>query len=162
MPVVSKWSRPPFALAALYLAIAAAAPSPSLAAPEMVVVALDQAKVMKVPDGVATLVVGNPLIADISLQAGGMMVITGKGYGATNLLALDRGGTVLSEMTVQVQGPRDNVVVVYKGVERESYSCTPKCEQRITLGDSPNYFGAVMGQIGGRAGQAQGGVQSSK
>jgi hypothetical protein len=50
--------------------------------------------------------------------------------------------------------------VVYRGVERESYSCAPKCERRITLGDSTDYFGATLGQTGARTGQAMGGVQS--
>jgi len=111
------------------------------------------------PDGVATLVVGNPLIADISIQAGGMAVLTGKGYGMTNLVALDRSGKVLEQKTIQVQGARDSVVV-YRGVERESYSCTPKCERRITLGDTNEYFGSTLGQTSARTGQALGAVQS--
>ena len=36
---------------------------------------------MKLPTRVATIVIGNPLIADAALQAGGILVITGKGYG---------------------------------------------------------------------------------
>ena len=40
---------------------------------------------MKLPDKVATIVIGNPLIADAALQAGGLLVITGKGYGTTNM-----------------------------------------------------------------------------
>jgi Flp pilus assembly secretin CpaC len=44
-----------------------------------VVVSLDQAKLLRLPDKTATIVVGNPLIADASLQAGGQIVITGKG-----------------------------------------------------------------------------------
>lgn len=137
-----------------------AAPDPALASGTITVV-LDQAQVIKVPDGVATLVVGNPLIADISIQAGGLIVLTGKGYGVTNLVALDRGGQVLAQKVIQVQGPHDSLVV-YRGVERESYSCTPKCEQRITLGDSPVYFNGVLGQIGSRTGQAQGAAQPAK
>ena len=83
---------------------------------------------------VATIVVGNPVIADAAVQSGGWMVITGKGYGMTNIVALDRSGAVLMEKTIEVQGPQ-NVVVVYRGVERETYSCTPVCERRLTLGD---------------------------
>jgi len=45
-----------------------------------------------------------------------------------------------------VLGPNDNLVVVYRGVERESYSCMPVCERRITLGDAPNYFTANLSQ----------------
>ncbi len=119
---------------------------------------IDQAQVMKLPDGVATLVVGNPLIADVSVQSGGMVVLTAKSYGVTNLMALDRSGGVLEQRTIQVQGARDSVVV-YRGVERESYSCTPKCERRITLGDSPEFFATTLGQAVARSGQALGVAQ---
>lgn len=120
------------------------------------VVTMDQAKLEKLPEKVATLVIGNPLIADVSLQPGNTMVITGKGYGTTNLVALDRAGTVLMEKLVEVRGPRANIVVVYRGIERESYSCTPYCERRITLGDSGPYFDATIAQAGTRTTQAVG------
>ncbi len=55
-------------------------------------------------------------------------------------MALDRNGATLSEYPIQVVGPSDSVVVVYRGIERETYSCTPNCERRITLGDSAAYF----------------------
>jgi Pilus formation protein N terminal region len=112
----------------------------------VVTVTVDQAQVMKLPSGVATLVVGNPLIADVSIQSGGIVVVTGKGYGTTNLLAVDRSGAVLEEKTIRVQGARDSVVV-YRGVERESYSCAPICERRITLGDSATFFAANLSSL---------------
>lgn len=148
-------------IAAWLLAAASplAAQSRNSAPSGAVTITLDQAQVMKLPDGVATLVVGNPLIADVSIQSGGMVVLTGKGYGVTNLVALDRSGAVLEQKTIQVQSARDSVVV-YRGVERESYSCTPKCERRITLGDNMDYFGATLGQTAARTGQALTGVQS--
>ncbi|HET7678891.1 MAG TPA: pilus assembly protein N-terminal domain-containing protein [Xanthobacteraceae bacterium] len=126
-----------------------------------VIMTVDQAHVMKLPEGVSTMVVGNPLIADISIQSGGMAVLTGKGHGVTNLVALDPSGAVLEQKTIQVQGARDSVVV-YRGVERESYSCTPKCERRITLGDSNAYFAATLEQTGARTPPAQGGAQPPK
>jgi hypothetical protein len=83
--------------------------------------------------------------------------VTGKGYGANNLMALDRSGRVVMDKEIQVGGPRSNdLVTVYKGVERESYSCTPDCAPRITLGDGGNFFNAVLGQAGTRTGQAAG------
>lgn len=119
-------------------------------------VRVDQAKLLKLPEKVATIVIGNPLIADATLQSGGLLVVTGKGYGATNLMALDRAGKVIMEKSVRVLGPggRD-VVVVYKGVDRESYSCAPECLPRITLGDSTPYFNATLAATGTRNGQAQ-------
>src|SRR5262245_49285523 len=109
---------------------------------------LDQAKLLKLPDGTATLVVGNPLIADVAVQPGGTLVITGKGYGNTNLIALDRGGSVMMEHQIEVQGAQGSVVVVQRGVDRETYSCTPNCQRRITLGDSQTYFAGTLGQSG--------------
>src|SRR6516165_2226831 len=64
-----------------------------------IAVNVDQAKLVKLPTRVATIVVGNPLIADVALQNGGVIVVTGKGYGATNFIAMDRGGEVLVDRT---------------------------------------------------------------
>src|SRR5215210_6109251 len=75
-------------------------------------VVLDRAKLVKLPDRVGTVVVGNPLIADVLVQPGGQVVVTGKGYGVTNIIALDRAGNLLLEQTVEVQGPRQDVVVI--------------------------------------------------
>ena len=41
---------------------------------------VDQAQIMRLPDKIATIVIGNPLIADATLQSGGILVVTGKGY----------------------------------------------------------------------------------
>lgn len=129
---------------------------------EPISVHLDQAKVLRVPDRTATLVVGNPLIADVTVQPGGIMVLTAKSYGVTNVVALDRNGVTLMEHPVQVLGPIDSVVVMYRGVERETYSCMPHCERRITLGDSAAYFAGILGQSGVMASQAQGSGQQQQ
>jgi hypothetical protein len=117
---------------------------------------LDQAKLVKLPERVATVVIGNPLIADVTVQSGGLMVITGKGYGQTNVIALDGNGAVLMDKMVAVLGPQGDVVVVYRGVDRESYNCAPSCERRVTLGDNPAYFDAILSQGKNRSDQAQG------
>ena len=138
-----------FALCAFALACGFSGP-PGTAQAADVNVILDQATLLKLPDRVATVVIGNPVIADATVQSGGWMVITGKGYGVTNIVALDRSGAVLLEKTVEVQGPRATVVTVYKGVDRETYSCTPNCERRLTLGDGSAFFDATAGQITAR------------
>jgi Flp pilus assembly secretin CpaC len=145
------------ALAFGFAGSAAQADSASGSSGASLIVHLDQAGILKLPERTATLVVGNPLIADASVQPGGIAVITGKSYGATNLVALDRAGGTLMEHPIHVLGPRDYVVVVYRGVERESYSCTPACERRITLGDANNYFVANLTQITNLNAEAQGG-----
>jgi hypothetical protein len=142
-----------FGCLATALALILAQPA-SAAEPFKVV--LDQASILKLPEGTSTVVVGNPLIADVSIQAGGLAIVTGKGYGATNLVALDRAGTTLMERELQVRGGGESTVFIYRGLERESYACAPVCERRITLGDSPAFFSATASQTDTRNSQASG------
>jgi hypothetical protein len=132
-------------------------PAVCLGAPDdKISVFVDQAKLLKMPAKVATIIVGNPLIADVTLQSGGIVVVTGKGYGATNFIAMDRGGDVLVDRQIMVEGPTERLVTVYRGVERESYSCAPICQRRITLGDGENYFKTAIDQAGSLSSQASG------
>jgi len=142
------------AVALVLLTAAVLLPRPALAADAPLNVVLDQATLMRLPEKVSTIVVGNPLIADIAVQSGGLIVVTGKGFGATNLIVLDRAGAVLMERQVVVRGASDQTVAVYRGAERETYSCTPKCERRITLGDSADFFSAIQGQAEARNAQS--------
>ena len=141
-------------VAAAVLASPAAGLAESTA--DTIAVNVDLAKLVRLPGKVATIVVGNPLIADVTLQPGGMIVVTGKGYGATNFIALDRGGEILVDRQIQVEGPSDRLVTVYRGVERESYSCMPICQRRVTLGDSDNFFNTTMSQAGTLSNNASG------
>lgn len=123
-------------------------------AEEPIPVELDQARLIKLPERATTVVIGDPLIADLSIQPGGLAVITGKGFGATNVIVLDKDGAVLAEHTVLVRGPSDPIVVVYRGSTRETYSCAPECFPRITLGDNDDYFSKVLDQSTTRNNQA--------
>jgi Flp pilus assembly secretin CpaC len=144
------------ALAHVSALLLCALPMTAVAGPaEPITVNIDQATLARIPERVATLVIGNPLIADAALQTGGILVVTGKGYGLTNLIALDRSGNVLTEKMVEVVGPRERTITVFRGVQRETYSCEPECQRRITLGDGDNFFNATIAQTGIRATQAQ-------
>jgi hypothetical protein len=136
-------------------------PLAASAEPNVVAVSVDQAKLVKLPSRVATIVVGNPMIADVTLQPGGVVVVTGKGYGATNFIAMDRGGEILVDRLIQVEGPSEQLVTVYRGVDRETYSCMPTCQRRMTLGDGDHYFGSVVQQAGALNSQANAAATSS-
>lgn len=120
----------------LFAAVLCAA-APALA-DEPIAVHLDQAKILKLPDRATTVVIGDPLIADMSIQPGGLAVITGKGYGETNVVVLDKSSAVLMEKTIEVKAPAEPLVFVYRGNmgTRQTYSCTPDCSPRVTLGDT--------------------------
>ena len=53
---------------------------------------MDQARLVQLPERAANVVIGNPLIADVSIQPGGLTVVTGKSYGATNFIVTDKNG----------------------------------------------------------------------
>jgi hypothetical protein len=123
---------------------------------DVISIVMDEAKLIKVPERTATIVIGNPLIADASIQAGGLIVLTGKSYGRTNLMALDRAGNALLQTSLVVKGPAETVVV-YRGAARETYSCAPRCEPRNVLGDATPYFNATLNESVTRSSQAAGG-----
>jgi Flp pilus assembly secretin CpaC len=115
-----------------------------------VTVSVDNAKVIRLPERTATVIVGNPIIADVSLQRNGIVVLTGKSFGSTNLIALDAAGTMLAESAISVRAGNPSVITVQRGLDRESYSCTPACQPAVQLGDAQRYFSEVSGQAGQR------------
>jgi Flp pilus assembly secretin CpaC len=146
--------------AAGLLAVIATAPagqtlaqSPQALANAPIMVRLDQAALFKLPDRAATMVIGNPLIADVTVQSG-VAVVTGKGYGGTNVIVLDHGGVVLLEKQIVVTSPSDHVVYIYRGPSRMTYSCNPDCSARVNLGDDPDVFDKVLGETVSRTTQA--------
>jgi len=142
--------------AALALSSASLAAAPA-APPAVLKVTLDQAKVLQLPEGAKTLVVGNPAIADVTMLKGGAaMVLTGKGYGQTNMIALDAQGNIIDEKQIDVE-PTRSVLVVQRGNDRESYWCNPTCMPTVQLGDENKAFTEASGQIGARNALAEGG-----
>src|ERR1700684_3380375 len=137
-----------------WLAMALFLTASAVRADDRVVVHLDEARIIKLPDRATTVVIGHPLIANTSVQPGNLAVVTGKAYGATNLIILDKSGAVLTEHDVEVQGSSDKIVVVYRGVNRSTYSCTPECAARITLGDDTHFFTDALAQVTSRNAQS--------
>jgi hypothetical protein len=138
------------AIGALAACLTALGPS---MANEMITLMLDRATVIKAPPRTSMVVIGNPAIADVSVQRNGVLVLTGKTFGETNLLALDDEGKLVSESWLRVQASNRNVVV-YRGAEPESYSCTPECQPAIALGDSDRHFSKAGNQSTTRNGLA--------
>lgn len=123
---------------------------------ESVAVTVDHAKVLRLPEKAQTVIVGNPAIADVTVQRNGVMIVTGKSFGVTNLIALDATGALLAESTVRVGAASDSILTVQRGLERESYSCTPDCQPSAQLGDSKTFFDGANGQSGARNAAATG------
>jgi hypothetical protein len=143
------------------VAIAAAAPAGAQDRPEMdqIAVMLDQAKLLKLPNGTETIIVGNPAIADVSIQRNNVIVITGRAAGRTNFIALDGSGTIISESMVSVSAPVGHAVVVQRGLDRSTYHCAPNCLPSVTLGDDEKHFNRTIDQSTKREATANQGNQ---
>jgi Flp pilus assembly secretin CpaC len=110
-------------------------------------VTVDRAKVIRLPESTKIVIVGNPAIADVAIQKNGVVVVTGKSYGVTNLIALDGLGTMLAESILSVAAPSEATVVLQRGaLDRQTYSCTPNCMPSVVLGDANTYFSENKGQ----------------
>ena len=107
---------------------------------EKLVVTTDRAKIIKLPNQTKTVIVGNPIVADVTIGKDGLVILTGKSFGTTNLIALDGTGAILNESTIQVQQANENLVIMQRGMDRETYSCTPTCMPSVALGDDQKYF----------------------
>ena len=100
----------------------------------------DQSQLMRLPRPVAEIIIGNPTIADVSVQGGTLLVITGKSFGITNIIALDSERNVIQDQRVIVQRDEVKIVNLQKGGKRESYNCSPQCNPTVTVGDDSAYF----------------------
>lgn len=138
-----------FAAALLSLTSAAEAASD-------VTILADQAKIIQVTGQPGTVVVGNPSIADVSVQ-GERVVLMGRNYGVTNVIILDREGRQLAALDVTVQITDKNAVHVFKAGGRMSLACAPVCEQTLQVGDEvTKVFEPLAKEITTKSGIASG------
>ncbi|MBO6717820.1 MAG: pilus assembly protein N-terminal domain-containing protein [Rhizobiaceae bacterium] len=116
-----------FAAAAIACAASLAIGAQALAESGIEVV-MNQAKIVKLARPADTIVIGNPDIADASVQDAMTIVLTGKGFGVTNLVVLDSDGAPIVDEQVFVSRSSANSVRVYRRASVQTLSCTPFCE----------------------------------
>jgi Flp pilus assembly secretin CpaC len=109
------------------VAIAAAIASPSKAEVG-IEVTMNQARIVKLPRAADTVVIGNSAIADAAVQDASTIVLTGKGFGVTNIVALDNQGSPILDEQVTVVRQAVSSVRIYRRSQVQTMSCTPYCE----------------------------------
>jgi hypothetical protein len=144
-----------FALAAAVLAWPAAANAGDL------VVKYDQSQLLRLPRPASEVIIGNPTIADISVQAGNLLVVTGKTFGITNMIVLDAERNVIWDERVLVKRDEAKVVNLQRGTQRQSYNCTPQCNPQIVIGDEEKYFESVAKASQSKVGFSEKAAESS-
>ncbi len=124
--------------AAIALLVSASSALPALA--EELTVDADQSQIISLPRPASTVVVGNPSIADVTLQ-GNQIFVHGRLFGKTNVIALDEQGNQLADYAVNVVTDDDYTVVVFKptasqaGGPKQSFTCKTDCEAVYHVGD---------------------------
>ncbi|EIM71983.1 hypothetical protein A33O_21798 [Nitratireductor aquibiodomus RA22] len=91
-------------------------------------VVMNQAKIVKLAREADTIVIGNPEIADAAVQDATTIVLTGKGFGVTNLVVLDTDGQPIVDEQVMVSRQTASSVRIYRRANVQTLSCTPYCE----------------------------------
>ena len=109
-----------------------------------IIVTYDQSKLLPLPRPVSEIIIGNPLIADVSVRSKNLLVITGKSFGITNMIALDTDRKIIFEKRLQVKREEARVVNLQRGALRQTYNCTPQCNPTMTVGDDQAYFDATV------------------
>ena len=116
-----------FAVRTAVLALALGAAGGAMADTGIQVV-MNQAKIVKLARPADTIVIGNPAIADASVQDATTVVLTGKGFGVTNLVILDSEGAPVVDEQVFVTRGDARSVRIYRRADIQTLSCTPLCE----------------------------------
>jgi Flp pilus assembly secretin CpaC len=120
------------------------------------IVRYDQSQLIRLPRPAAEVIIGNPSVADVNIQGGNLLVVTGKTFGVTNIIALDAQRNVIQDQRVLVQRDDARTVSLYKGTMRESYTCTPSCSPTITIGDETKFFDTISKHAAQKVGIATG------
>jgi Flp pilus assembly secretin CpaC len=127
-------------LLAFVLAALMAAPTAVLAdTSEPISVKVNMARILRISAPAATVIIGNPIVADVTIQDPQTLVLTGKSYGETNLIILDSLGNPIADTTISVVQGEADLMTVYMGTARTTLSCKPTCQPTITLGDDGDY-----------------------
>ncbi len=121
-----------------------------LALAETKTIEVDQSMIMKIKGEPGAVVIGNPMIADITV-VGDKVLIHGRTFGTTNVIILDQDGEKISAFDVSVKHTGDNLVAVFVGstapAVRFSYNCAPLCESELQVGDEKVYNDTIAQQI---------------
>ncbi len=119
-------------------------------AAETMLIQVDQAQVLRLDEPASSIIIGNPMIADVTIHDDKMLVITGISYGSTNLIILDGEGREIVSRQLEVRLSGISQMTVQRAGNRYSYACAPKCEPVLAIGDEKEQFDAVREAITGR------------
>lgn len=103
-------------------------PTVGLAQSARLSVEIDQAARVQLRGAAGSVIVGNPQIADVTVVDANTLYITGKGYGVTEIVAVDAvGRTVFQSEVVVTDGAGSGRVRVWRGGQATEMACAASC-----------------------------------
>ena len=105
-------------------------------------VKVNMARILRISAPANTVIIGNPRVADVTIQDPQTLVLTGKSYGQTNMIVLDAQGNPIADTLIEVVQAQADLVTVYMGNARTTLACAPVCQPTIMLGDDPSFSAA--------------------
>ena len=75
----------------------------------------NMARILRISAPAATVIIGNPGVADVTIQDPQTLVLTGKSYGQTNLIVLDSEGNPIADTMIEVVQAQADTMTVYHG-----------------------------------------------
>ncbi len=104
-------------------------------------------KPLRLSTDAASVVIGNPNIADVAVHNGKLIFVSGKSFGTTNLMIFDKAGNTIYSSDIVVTTNTANLVTVNRAGNNYTYDCAPDCRSTLSVGDDPNQFNSVRNQI---------------
>jgi Flp pilus assembly secretin CpaC len=105
---------------------------------------VNMARILRINAPAATVIVGNPGIADVTIQDPKTLILTGKSFGQTNLIILDNAGDPIADTMIEVVQMQAGTMTVYQGQARTSLACAPTCQAVVMMGDDPTFTGQAV------------------
>lgn len=101
-------------------------------------VEIDQAQRVQLRGPAGSVVVGNPQIADVTVVDSNTLFITGKGYGVTEVVAVDPiGRTVFQSQVVVTDGDGTGRVRMWRGPQATEMACASSCSPSVRGSSGP-------------------------
>ncbi|HZV84327.1 MAG TPA: pilus assembly protein N-terminal domain-containing protein [Brevundimonas sp.] len=101
-------------------------------------VEIDQAARVQLAGPAGSVIVGNPRIADVTVIDSNTLYITGKGYGVTEVVAVDPiGRTVFQSQIVVTDGAGAGRVRIWRGAQATEMACAAACSVATRSADAP-------------------------
>ncbi len=115
---------------------------------------MDQVRPLKLEKPAEKIVIGNPSIADVTVQDDENLLLFGKAPGLTNIYIFDENGETLDNLLIRVRSTSGDMLTFNRGLARTTYNCTSNCEPTITVGDDQAVFSSVTAQVTNKFQQA--------